>query len=601
MPTKTTKKTPGEKKTASKDGFDSWHSADVVTLVETEEKKKASRTRKLMGASRGTLFMTDSELITSTVVEEDEDEEEGDDDVFYEADDRLPVLPYSKDDEPSGETVHVSLHELQPDGSLSRHGKSPDANGFQNIDYILGARRRPPVGSGALTPTHSAKPPTPKATVKPSHRTPSADVGPFEKPLQDSVQRTITSPASETDIARTVSTHSVSEGPSTSTDRVPHVARQDQGLSPSSTIHEPTQADKVLHVAGKDQDPTLSRSIYDPTQADSVPHVVRQDDDLTPSGTVREHTQADKVLHVVRQDRDLTLSRSIYEPTQADTESHIVRQDDDLTPSGTLREPTQVDKTPHIVRQDDDLTPSGTVREPTQVDKTPHIVRQDDDLTPSGTLREPTQVDKTPHVVRQDQGPTLSRTDNELTQADKVSSTLPQDERLENDESTQAALIPPVTKEDQAAALSCAAPQSRSESNLVSISKASQPLRAFGLPSSKSSPSQPEKSANVPASGGDQSDPAASPSKPSLLSRFRQAAEVIVEEKRCERETNMSMFSALLLNKPQRELRVRPVEKPIGVQKEERRTLWQELLMNVQSAVRWKVREPGIIIYTRNG
>ena len=551
MPTKTTKKTPGEKKTASKDGFDSWHSADVVTLVETEEKKKASRTRKLMGASRGTLFMTDSELITSTVVEEDEDEEEGDDDVFYEADDRLPVLPYSKDDEPSGETVHVSLHELQPDGSLSRHGKSPDANGFQNIDYILGARRRPPVGSGALTPTHSAKPPTPKATVKPSHRTPSADVGPFEKPLQDSVQRTITSPASETDIARTVSTHSVSEGPSTSTDRVPHVARQDQGLSPSSTIHEPTQADKVLHVAGKDQDPTLSRSIYDPTQADSVPHVVRQDDDLTLSGTVREHTQADKVLHVVRQDRDLTLSRSIYEPTQADTESHIVRQDDDLTPSGTLREPTQ--------------------------------------------------VDKTPHVVRQDQGPTLSRTDNELTQADKVSSTLPQDERLENDESTQAALIPPVTKEDQAAALSCAAPQSRSESNLVSISKASQPLRAFGLPSSKSSPSQPEKSANVPASGGDQSDPAACPSKPSLLSRFRQAAEVIVEEKRCERETNMSMFSALLLNKPQRELRVRPVEKPIGVQKEERRTLWQELLMNVQSAVRWKVREPGIIIYTRNG
>ena len=561
MPTKTTKKTPREKKTASKDGFDSWNSADVVTLVETEEKKKASRTRKLMGASRGTLFMTDSELITSTVVEEDEDEEEGDDDVFYEADDRLPVLPYSKDDEPSGKTVHVSLHELQPDGSLSRQGKSPDANGFQNIDYILGARRRPPVESGALTPTHSAKLPTPKATVKPSHRTPSADVGPFEKPLEDSVQRTITSPASEADIARTVSTHSVSEGPSTSTDRVPHVDRQNQGLSPSRTIHEPTQADKVLHVAGKDQDPTLSRSIYDPTQADSVPHVVRQDNDLTPSGTVREPTQADKVLHVVRQDQDPTLSRSIYEPTQADNVSHIVRQNDDLTPSGTIREPTQ--------------------------------------------------ADKTPHVVRQDQGPTLSRTNNELTQADKVSSTLPQDERLENDESTQAALIPPVTKEDQAAALSCAAPQSRSESripqatdaasNVASISKASQPLRAFGLPSSKSSPSQPEKSANVPATGGDQSDPAASPSKPSLLSRFRQAAEVIVEEKRCERETNMSMFSALLLNKPQRELRVRPVEKPISVQKEERRTLWQELLMNVQSAVRWKVRQPGIILYTRNG
>ena len=562
MPTKTTKKTPREKKTASKDGFDSWNSADVVTLVETEEKKKASRTRKLMGASRGTLFMTDSELITSTVVEEDEDEEEGDDDVFYETDDRLPVLPSSKDDEPSGETVHVSLHELQPDGSLSRQGKSPDANGFQNIDYILGARRRPPVGSGALTPAHSAKPPTPKATVKPSHRTRSADVGPIEKQLQDSVQRTITSPASEADIARTVSTHSVAEGPSTSTDRVPHVARQDHGLTPSRTIHEPTQADKVLYVVGKDQDPTLSRSIYDSTQADSVSHVVRQDDDLTPSGTVREPTQADKILlHVVRQDQDLTLSRSIYEPTQADNESHVVRQDDNLTPSGTIREPTQ--------------------------------------------------ADKTPHVVRQDQGPTLSRTNNELTQADKISSSLPQDACQENDESRQAELIPPITKEDEAAALSCAAPQSRSESripqatdaasNLASISKASQPLRAFGLPSSKSSPSQPEKSANVPATGGDQSDPAASPSKPSLLSRFRQAAEVIVEEKRCERETNMSMFSALLLNKPQRELRVRPVEKPIGVQKEERRTLWQELLMNVQSAVRWKVREPGIIIYTRNG
>ena len=561
MPTKTTKKTPKEKRTSSKDGFDSWNSADVVTLVETEEKKKASRRRKLMGASRGALFMTDSELITSTVVEEDEDEEEGDDDVFYEADDRLPVLPSSKDDDPSGETVHVSLHELQPDGSLSRQGKSPDANGFQNIDYILGARRRPPVGSGALTSTPSAKPPTPKATVKPSHRTPSADVGPFEKQLQDSVQRTITSPAAHADIARTVSTHTVAEGPSTSTDRVPHVARQDQGLTPSRTIHEPTQADKVLHVVGQDQDPTLSRSIYEPTQADNVSHVVRQHDDLTPSGTIPKPTQTDKVLDVVRQDQDPTLSRNIYDPTQADSVSHVVRQDDDLTPSGTIREPTQ--------------------------------------------------ADKTPHVVRQDQGPILSRTNNELTQADKVSSTLPQAECLQNDDSTQAEclqnddstqpeLIPPVTKEDEAAALSCPAPQSRSDSripqatdaasNLVSISKASQPLRAFGLPSSKSSPSQPEKSTNIPAAGGDQSDPAASPSKPSLLSRFRQAAEVIVEEKRCERETNMSMFSALLLNKPQRELRMRPVEKPIGVQKEERRTLWQELLMNVQSAVRWKVR-----------
>ena len=551
MPTKTTKKTPKEKRTSSKDGFDSWNSADVVTLVETEEKKKASRRRKLMGASRGALFMTDSELITSTVVEEDEDEEEGDDDVFYEADDRLPVLPSSKDDDPSGETVHVSLHELQPDGSLSRQGKSPDANGFQNIDYILGARRRPPVGSGALTSTPSAKPPTPKATVKPSHRTPSADVGPFEKQLQDSVQRTITSPAAHADIARTVSTHTVAEGPSTPTDRVPHVARQDQGLTPSRTIHEPTQADKVLHVVGQDQDPTLSRSIYEPTQADNVSHVVRQHDDLTPSGTIPKPTQTDKVLDVVRQDQDPTLSRNIYDPTQADSVSHVVRQDDDLTPSGTIREPTQ--------------------------------------------------ADKTPHVVRQDQGPILSRTNNELTQADKVSSTLPQAECLQNDDSTQAELIPPVTKEDEAAALSCPAPQSRSDSripqatdaasNLVSISKASQPLRAFGLPSSKSSPSQPEKSTNIPAAGGDQSDPAASPSKPSLLSRFRQAAEVIVEEKRCERETNMSMFSALLLNKPQRELRMRPVEKPIGVQKEERRTLWQELLMNVQSAVRWKVRD----------
>ena len=407
------------------------------------------------------------------------------------------------------------------------------------------------MGSGALTSTPSAKPPTPKATVKPSHRTPSADVGPFEKQLQDSVQRTITSPAAHADIARTVSTHTVAEGPSTSTDRVPHVARQDQGLTPSRTIHEPTQADKVLHVVGQDQDPTLSRSIYEPTQADNVSHVVRQHDDLTPSGTIPKPTQTDKVLDVVRQDQDPTLSRNIYDPTQADSVSHVVRQDDDLTPSGTIREPTQ--------------------------------------------------ADKTPHVVRQDQGPILSRTNNELTQADKVSSTLPQAECLQNDDSTQAELIPPVTKEDEAAALSCPAPQSRSDSripqatdaasNLVSISKASQPLRAFGLPSSKSSPSQPEKSTNIPAAGGDQSDPAASPSKPSLLSRFRQAAEVIVEEKRCERETNMSMFSALLLNKPQRELRMRPVEKPIGVQKEERRTLWQELLMNVQSAVRWKVRD----------
>ena len=52
------------------------------------------------------------------------------------------------------------------------------------------------------------------------------------------------------------------------------------------------------------------------------------------------------------------------------------------------------------------------------------------------------------------------------------------------------------------------------------------------------------------------------------------------------------MFAALLLNRPQRQLRVRPVEKPAGGQgqEQERRNLWEELLLNVHSAVRWKVR-----------
>ena len=560
------------KATASKDGFDSWNSVDVVTLVEAEEKRKAIRSRKLKRAERGALLWTESEIMTSTVLEEDEDEDEGEDDVFYEAEDHPPIPSFCNDKETSGETVLVSLHEIQPDGSLYRRGKSPDANSFQSIDYILGGRRRPSLESGALTATHFAKPSTPKATIKPSHRTASTDNGPTEN-LRNSAQRTMFGPAPDADGVRTVSTYSILDGPSASTDKVSPANGLDEGLTPLRNTDNVSHADghdegltplrttdKVSHTDGHDEDLTTLRT------TDNVSHADGHNEGLTPLRTTGN------VSHADGHNEGLTTLRT------TDKASHADRHYEDLTPLSTT------DKVSHADGLDEGLTPIRTTDEVSQADKVLLLVRQSEGLTSSGTEHKTTQADKVSHVVRQAEGPTPSRTD----------------------EPTQLGHIQSRANEKEATVPSCPRPQSISKSNLpeatdaaskLSISKAS-PLRASSF--SKSTPSPPENSTSIPSTSGNQSEPTAA-SKPSVLSRFRQAAEVIVEEQRCERETNMSMFAALLLNKPQRQLKVRPVEKPVGVQKEERRNLWHELLLNVQSAVRWKVGQRARHKHTSNG